>query len=99
MFRMWQPKSAANVLLGAVVVLAIGAGAVLYYDLGFYTPSVVQRGQVSVTSRSDPTKRMTAATRLIAVRRQFWQVEYPPGVWSDCHQSCADALRKAAFNE
>jgi hypothetical protein len=94
-----RPTSTRDILIGGAVVLAIGTAAALFYDFGFYNPSVVQRGQVTVASRRDATKRVTAATRLIALRRQFWQVEFPEGIWNDCHQSCPETLRKAAFNE
>ena len=49
-FRMWQPKSIASVLLGAVVVLATGAGAVLYYDLGFRSGEIRQLSFPSATT-------------------------------------------------
>ena len=92
-------KSSREFVIGAILLVAIGAGAALFYDFGFYTPSILQRGSVTVASRKDPTNRLTAATRLITIRRQFWQVEFPAGVWNDCHQRCGEALRKAAFNE
>jgi hypothetical protein len=91
--------SSQEFVIGAAVLVAIGVVAALFYDFGFYTPSILQRGSVTVASRKDPTNRLTAATRLIAIRRQFWQVEYPVGVWNDCHQSCGETLRKAAFND
>jgi hypothetical protein len=91
--------SSRDAVIGAAVALAIGAAAALLYDLGFYTPSILQRGSVTAASTKDPTKRVTAATRLITIRSQFWQVEFPVGVWNDCHQSCGETLRKAAFNE
>jgi hypothetical protein len=86
-------------VIAAAVLLAIGAGAAFFYDFGFYTPSILQRGSVTVVSRNDPANRVTATTRLITIRRQFWQVEFPVGVWNDCRQSCSEALRKAAFKE
>ena len=91
--------SSREFVIGAAVLVAVGAAAALFYDIGFYTPSILQRGSVTVASRKDPTNRLTAATRLISIRRQFWQVEFPGGVWNDCHQSCGETLRKAAFNE
>jgi hypothetical protein len=101
MHRYWElrRKTPRDILIFAALLIAVGAGAALYYDLGFYVPSVVQRGQITVASGSDATKRVTAATRLIVVRQRFWQVEYPEGVWNDCGRSCAAMLRKAAFNE
>ena len=91
--------SSREFVIGAIVLVAIGAGAALFYDFGFYTPSILQRGSVTAASRMDPTKQVTAATRLIVLRRQFWQVEFPAGVWNDCHQTCEKTLRKAAFEE
>jgi hypothetical protein len=88
-----------ELVIAAAVLLAIGAGAAFFYDFGFYTPSILQRGSVTVVSGNDPANRVTAATRLITIRRQFWQVEFPVGVWNDCRQSCSEALREAAFKE
>jgi hypothetical protein len=98
-FREQRGRTPRDILTFAVLVIAVGASAALYYALGFCVPSVVQRGRITVASGSDATKRVTAATRLIVVRQQFWQVEYPEGVWKDCGRSCTGMLRKAAFNE
>jgi hypothetical protein len=92
-------KAPRDILIGAALLITVGALAALYYDLGFYTPSIAQHGQVTVASGRDATKRVTAPTRLIVMRQRFWQVEYPEGVWNDCRPSCAETLRKAAFNE
>jgi hypothetical protein len=86
-------------VIGAAVVLAIGAAAAVLYDLDFHAPSILQRGSVTAASTKDPTKRVTVTTRLITIRSQFWQVEFPVDVWNDWHQSCGETLRKAAFNE
>ena len=91
--------SSRDAIIGVALMLAIGAVAAFFYDFGFYTPSILQRGSVTAASRMDPTKQVTAATRLIVLRRQFWQVEFPAGVWNDCHQTCEKTLRKAAFEE
>jgi hypothetical protein len=54
---------------------------------------------VMLVLRKDPTNRATAATRLITIRRLFWQVEYPGRVSNDCHQSCGETLRNAALKD
>jgi len=97
--RRLRAISSREFVIAAAILLAIGAGAALFYDFGLYTPSILQHGSIIVASRNDPTNRVTAATRLITIRREFWQVEFPVGVWNDCHQSCEKTLRKAAFNE
>lgn len=93
-------KSIEEALAGAGIVVAIMAAAMTYYQLGFYTPSVIGRSQVTAVSKTPPARRVTAATRQIAVgRRTFWQVEISEGVWIDCGRDCAAMLRRSYFKE
>jgi hypothetical protein len=99
-FRQFGPLSKKNVVVGAAIVIAIGSVAAVVYHLGFYTPPIAERGHVTAASASNPTMRVSAATRLIVLRgSRFWQLEFPGGVWNDCRPNCAQTLRKAAFNE
>ena len=93
-----RPKR--DVVIGTAIWTGIGSVAVVVYNLGFYTPPIGERGNVTAASTSNPAKRVTAATRSFILRgRRFWQVEFPGGVWTDCRLDCAETLGKAAFKE
>ena len=97
--RRIRSLSTREALIGAALVVGGGAAAMFLYRLGVYTPRIVERGQVTAASRRDPARHVTAATRMVVLRRRFWQVEFPNGVWIDCRLDCAKTLRHAAFNE
>ena len=83
-----------SALLGELSVLAILALAFWAFKLGLYHPSVIQRGQVSV---SHGGSRVIARTQLLALGKgpSLWQVEVSPGDWRDCGHDCEKALRGA----
>ena len=81
-----------SALLGELSVLAILALAFWAFKLGLYHPSVIQRGQVSV---SHGGSRVIARTQLLALGRSLWQVEVSPGDWRDCGHDCEKVLRGA----
>jgi hypothetical protein len=87
------PASFKSALFGGLAVVAVLGIASWAFERGFYRPSVVQRGHVTV---ADGWNHVTASTRLLAIgRRSLWQVEVTPGIWRDCGSDCENALRKA----
>jgi hypothetical protein len=89
-----QFSSLRGAALAAAAVAAIGAGAYEYYELGFYQPNVIARGETRYAGRNGA--RVKAATRQVSVGKGlFWQVELAPGVWKDCSGDCAGTLRRA----
>jgi hypothetical protein len=90
-----RPLSKRDVVIGTAICIGIGSVAALVYHPGFYTPPIAERGHVTAVGTSDPAKRVTATTRSFILRRvsgarRFWQVEFPDGVWTDCHPDRRD---------
>lgn len=93
-------KSAKEYMFGGLALIAVGIGAMAFYEYGLFQPSVLARGKVVVPHKSDRHQTVTRATRRVGIGgRTFWQVEIEPGVWTDCGSDCAATLRQAVFKD
>jgi hypothetical protein len=89
-----QVRSIREAAIGALAVAALAGAAYEFYQLGFYQPDVIARGNAVYVDGNG--HRATASTRQVSVGRgRFWQVELSPGVWKDCGYDCVATLRQA----
>ena len=104
----WADRTARDFTLRQAVVaaavwVAIGTAVYLAYNAGLVQPATSQMGAVTAKSVVNPTRKVTARTRRLAVKEAgagpFWQVEISAGNWQDCAQDCAETLRHYAFSE
>jgi hypothetical protein len=100
MRRLPRIRSPKEALIGGVAVIVIGYFAFEAFEFGLYRPQIAQTGMITVASKADAGRKITAQTRLAIVgRRSFWQVQVVPGTWKDCGSDCAAVLRQSAFGE